>query len=784
MIVTPLRARESRGLLVRVTGVVQGVGFRPFVHRLAMRHGLDGWVRNESGKVEIAVNGDERGLHAFVDALTVEAPALARIEGVDTTPWSPSPGDAGDDAAPGFRILESRVDPERRQPVPADVAMCDACAREMLDPADRRFHYPFITCTDCGPRYTVIESLPYDRERTTMRAFVQCPECDREYRTPGDRRYHSETNSCPLCGPRLWVRLPGAPGGVVERAERPDSEHPIAVAAEMLRNGGIVALRGVGGFHLAVDATSHEAVQRLRRRKRRESKPFAIMVATLDDARAIAAVGSHEAEALSDRSRPVVLLRRGPNARIAEDVAPGLDTIGIMLAYTPLHLLLLMHVRGPLVMTSGNLSEEPIVSSNEEALERLGRIADLFLLHDREIESPVDDSVLRVSGRHRTFIRRARGYAPLPIAMPFTAPAHILAVGAHLKSTFTLAADDGAFVSPHLGDLDSLETLTHYRATLDRYQRLFHVTPTVIARDLHAGYLSTSIAEDLGGDACVAVQHHHAHIAAVLGEHGRREPVLGVAYDGTGAGDDGTIWGAELLMADCASYTRAGNLRPAPLPGGDTAVRAPWRSALGYLSLEPALASSFALAFHGIDARERHVVEQQLRSGVNTPLASSMGRLFDAAAAILGVCRHARYEGEAAMLLEALADGHRAHPLPFPIVDGGGRVQLDPLPLLAALGSLCARGHDVAGLAAAFHESVAAGTSDIVHRLCVDAGLNTVVLGGGVFQNVRLTESIRGRLAALGLNVLTAIDLSPNDGGVSYGQAVVAAARLAGDVSP
>jgi hydrogenase maturation protein HypF len=778
MIAAPRPTRDSRGLLVRVTGVVQGVGFRPFVHRLAMRHGLAGWVRNESGKVEIAVNGDERELHAFVDALTAEAPTLARVERVDTTSWSPPLGVTGEAAPSEFRLLESRVDPDRRQPVPADVAMCDACAREMLDPANRRFHYPFITCTDCGPRYTVIESLPYDRERTTMRSFIQCPECAQEYRTPGDRRYHSETNSCPLCGPRLWVRLPGASAGVPDRPDRPDDEHPIAIGAALLRNGGIVALRGVGGFHLAADATNHEAVQRLRRRKHRESKPFAIMVATLDDARAVAVVGPQEAEALAERSRPVVLLRRHPNTHIASSVAPGLDTIGVMLAYTPLHLLLLMQVRRPLVMTSGNASEEPIVANNADALERLGQIADLFLLHDREIESPVDDSVLRVSGHRRTFIRRARGYAPLPLAMPSTTPAHILAVGAHLKSTFTLVADGHAFVSPHLGDLDSIETLTHFRATLDRYQRLFHVAPTVIARDLHAGYLSTQIADEIGGDACVAVQHHHAHIAAVLGEHRHRGSVIGVAYDGTGAGDDGTIWGAELLLADSASYARVAHLRPAPLPGGDAAVRAPWRSALGDLSLEPALATSFEFAFDGVEPRERRVVEQQLRSGLNSPLASSMGRLFDAAAAILGVCRHARYEGEAAMLLEALADGHRAHPLPFPVLETAERPQLDPLPLLEAIGSLRARGYDIGELAAAFHESIASSTSEIVRRLCADAGLDTVVLGGGVFQNTRLTESIRSRLTATGLTVLTAIDLPPNDGGVSFGQAVVAAARL------
>jgi len=529
---------ERRRCRVRVTGIVQGVGFRPFVHRLAVRHELDGWVRNASGQVEIEVDGVPADVTVFLDALQAEAPPLAQIgrvtiEDVDI--------DDADVAERGFRIVESLSVEGVRQPVPADVALCAACEREMLDPTNRRYGYPFITCTDCGPRYTVIESLPYDRERTTMRAFVQCPACRREYNTPGDRRYHSETNSCPICGPRLWISFPGDHAGA-PRAAHGASAEALRFAASFLDRGGIVALRGIGGFHLAVDATNDAAVRRLRERKHRDAKPLAVMVRTLDEAQAIGIVGAQEAELLTDRARPIVLLQRSTDGPIADSVAPGLTTIGVMLAYSPLHHLLLSLVRRPLVMTSGNRSEEPIAATIPDAIARLSNIADLFLLHDREIESPVDDSVARVHLRSVSFIRRARGYAPAPVALPIAPARPILAVGGHLKSTFTLAAGDDAFVSPHLGDLDSLETLCHYRATLDRYSRLFRIVPEVVAHDLHAGYLSTRLANEMDVERRIAVQHHHAHIAAVLGEHGCDGRVVGVSYDGTGAGDDGTIW--------------------------------------------------------------------------------------------------------------------------------------------------------------------------------------------------------------------------------------------------
>lgn len=763
-VIAALPVREALGL--RVSGLVQGVGFRPFVHRLAIRHGLAGWVLNAAGDVQIAVEGAPEEISAFVRGLRSEAPPLARIERLETEARAPS-------GLERFTILESRNEPDRRQPVSPDVALCAACERELFNLANRRYRYPFITCTDCGPRFTVIEAMPYDRERTSMRAFVQCPECQREYRSPSDRRYHSETNSCPACGPRLWLETAD------EEPSGEEAANPIAEAARLLRAGAIVAVRGLGGFHLAVDATDERAVARLRARKHREAKPLAVMVRTLPEARALAPVSPAEADLLTSPERPVVLLRRRCDARLAPGIAPGLDTVGVMLAYTPLHHLLLDQVQRPLVMTSGNVSEEPIATDNADARNRLAGIADAFLLHDREIVSRYDDSVVRLAGTLPVFLRRARGYAPLPVDLPFASPRPLVAVGPHLKNTFTLVHEARAYVSQHIGDLENLETLEHFRATLDAYRRLFRIEPEVAVRDLHPGYLSTRLAGELGLARTIVVQHHHAHVAAVLAEHGVTEPAVGIAYDGTGYGDDGHVWGAEILVADLVSYQRRAHLRYAPLPGGDLAARRPWRVAAGYLSLEPGARPAFARAFEGVDAAKQSAVAQQLAAQLNSPLASSMGRLFDAAAAVLGVRQVAYYEGQAAMELEALAGDRPAAPLRFPVAEtGDGTWTLDPVPLLVRLGERLARGEPVADLAAAFHESVAAATDELAARVALAAGLATVALSGGCFQNARLLASVRARLEARGLRVLVPRRLGPNDGAVSYGQAAVAAAVL------
>ena len=811
--------RAARALAV--TGVVQGVGFRPFVHRLALRLGLAGWVRNTAGAVEIHVEGDAAALDVFEVALVAEAPPLSRVERVTA-------GAAPLEGYERFSVLASADAHAARPAIPPDVALCAACARELREPGNRRFGYPFITCTDCGPRYTVVEALPYDRARTAMRAFAPCTTCAAEYAEAGDRRFHSETNSCAECGPRVWLEgaagredTPDSPGtasaphpcslrgaseasdeaipvhrhgaplephGIAAAAARPRNEQgadaappssneAISSAATALLAGAIVAIRGMGGFHLAVDATSDPAVRRLRARKQREAKPFAVMVASLADAERLVALDRASAELLASRERPIVLLPARPENGIAASVAPALGTRGVMLASTPLHLLLLDAVQRPLVMTSGNLTDEPIAAANDEARTRLGAIADHFLLHDREIVARCDDSVLRPAASGPVFLRRARGYAPLPLDLPVPAPVPLLAVGAQLKHTFALAEGDAAWLSPHQGDLDHLETLEHVEATLRHYRALFRVTPEVVVHDLHPGYLSTRFALE-SGLRPIGVQHHHAHVAAVLAEHGETSRVVGLAFDGTGYGEDGKVWGAEALVADLVSAERVGQLRYAPLPGGDKAVRAPWRSLAGFLSLERGAMKHAERAFAGVASNERTLCEQQIARGLNAPLASSMGRLFDAAACALGLRTESLFEGQAAMELEALAGTAPGADLPFPVVDG----IMDPVPLLVAIADARAKGADPAALAAGFHDAVARTAAALAVAAADSAGLTTVALGGGSFQNVRLLEGVIGLLEGRGLRVLRPRRLSPNDGAISFGQAAVAAARLSREI--
>jgi hydrogenase maturation protein HypF len=866
---------------IHVKGVVQGVGFRPFVHRLALRHGLVGWVRNEAGEVRIRVQGGASEVEGFLRALPSEGPPLARIDSLETQA-------VGLEPLHEFQVAPSPPASEGRLPVSPDVAICGPCERELRNPTDRRFRYPFITCTDCGPRFTVIRELPYDRVRTSMGAFTQCPACEAEYGDPTDRRYHSETNSCPQCGPRIWLEeggavapVGGAPPGPGRGAE-PGSldgawaggavvEGTDAVlkgAARVLASGGILAIRGLGGFHLAVDATNDAAVRRLRERKGRDEKPLAVMARDLAHAGVLGRVGPEEERLLASMERPIVLLERSPgegpepnpasgvaatspsgagrapSLGLAPSVAPGLGTVGVMIPYTPLHHLIMDAVveahgggareealagtsarRGPavpvpLVMTSGNASDEPIATGNQEARERLKGIADAFLLHDREIVARYDDSVVRTVDGAPAFIRRARGYAPLPVALPFPSPAPLLGVGPHLKNTFSLAHGDSVFVSQHVGDLETLETLEHFRESLARFRALFRVEPQVVVRDLHPGYLSTRIARELaeewGLPESLAVQHHHAHVSAVAAEHGVEGPVVGVAFDGTGYGEDGAVWGGEILVADLRGYRRVGHLRYAPMPGGEAAIKHPWRMALGYASLgwegapgsasdkvlgpTPGVSSSQAregalgLALVEIPEREVELAVVQIRKRLNTPLTSSMGRLFDGAAAVLGVRRRVAFEGQAAMELEGTARrGERGETrngrvaarrgtvpeLPFPFQrNGDGLWLMDPLPLLESLGERARRGEAPEPLALAFHRVVAATTSAVVSEVCEGEGLDTVALGGGVFQNALLTGFLARRLRALGLRVLFPRALGPNDGAISYGQVAVGAARL------
>jgi len=829
--------RERAALEVHVKGVVQGVGFRPFVHRLALRYGLGGWVRNEAGEVRIQLHGSREELDGFLGALRSEAPPLARIDSLETQAITLEPLE-------DFQVVASPPGSEGRLPVSPDVAVCASCERELGDPSDRRYRFPFITCTDCGPRFTVIRELPYDRVRTSMGAFTQCPACEEEYRNPADRRYHSETNSCPACGPCIWFEEVATPapegraelgflrpaptaGAVVE-----GTDEALKGAAEVLAAGKILAIRGLGGFHLAVDATNDTAVRRLRERKGREQKPLAVMARDLAHARELGSVGPEEERFLVSLERPIVLLRQNPDSGLAPSVAPGLDTVGVMVPYTPLHHLVMEAVGRvreervrdvahpgasaahpgfaavPLVMTSGNASDEPIATGNQEARHRLGEIADAFLLHDREIVARYDDSVMRVVDGAPIFIRRARGYAPLPVSLPVPAPVPLLGVGPHLKNTFSLAHGDSVFVSQHVGDLETLETLDHFRDCLSRFRTLFRVEPEALVRDLHPGYLSTRVsrelAEEWGLPEPLAVQHHHAHVAAVAAEHGVEGPVVGVAFDGTGYGDDGAVWGGEILVADLLGYRRVGHLRYAPMPGGEAAIRYPWRMALGYASLEsgegldlkrdegrpypgPGRDSLAGLALEGIPDWELDVAGAQIRRGINTPVTSSVGRLFDAAAAVLGVRSQVGYEGQAAMELEALASGDgEAVKLPFPFQrQADGRWIMDPVPLLVSLKEeMLGRRGRVEILAAAFHEAVAATTAALVAEVCREEGLDTVALGGGVFQNALLAKLLRLRLGYLGLKVLLPRALGPNDGAISYGQVAVAAAWLVGGRTP
>ncbi|MEQ1692885.1 MAG: carbamoyltransferase HypF [Gemmatimonas sp.] len=758
-----------------ITGVVQGVGFRPFVHRLAVQHGLAGWIRNLSGQVEIHVEGEPAALSAFSTALPVRLPPLAHIDTLASTV------DVVDGAA-GFRIIPSRMAAATRLPVPSDVVTCDDCEVELFDPHSRRFRYPFTTCTNCGPRYSVIEALPYDRERTSLRAFPLCEQCVREYESPDDRRFHAESTACPTCGPQLrYVTCTDLNAAAIT-----GDEPALQAAARALRAGDIVALRGLGGFHLAVDATNETAVARLRARKRRDAKPLACMVRTVEDVRRWAAPTAAELMWITSRERPIVLLARNTQETsvLASGLAPGLDRVGLMLPSTPLHHLLLELVDRPLVMTSGNLADEPLAADNDEAMHRLLHIADALLLHDRDIVARIDDSVVRLAGSSPIIIRRARGYAPLPLTLPIPSPVPLLAVGAHLKNTFALVHGGQAFVSPHIGDLDTLEALTHWQAVRARYEALFRVAPAVVVADLHDGYLSTRAAleaADGGGlGAVIRVQHHHAHIAAVAAEHGVTDRVLGLAFDGTGAGADGTVWGMEFLVADLRTFTRVAHLRPAPLPGGDAAVRAPWRTLLGFQSLDRNAFAPFTAHAPAVSEIERRVVERQIAQSINAPMASSAGRLFDAVAALLGLAQVARFEGEAAMLVEASAGQHVGVVLPFPVAaKPDGMLTLDPVPLLAALRERQHRGVDTEQLAADFHDSFTRGVVALTTRLADAHRVYTIALGGGCFQNARLVTSVSREIRSAGLSVLTARRMPANDGGISFGQAAIAAARLA-----
>jgi hydrogenase maturation protein HypF len=803
---------------VRVEGVVQGVGFRPFVYSLATRLGLAGWVGNDADGVFAEVEGPAAGVQDFLAALVRDAPPLAQVDRVTAQPIAP-------DGRAGFAIVPSQPapgEPVPGQPVPgepagrrralitADTATCADCLRELDDPADRRFGYPFINCTNCGPRFTIVRGVPYDRPLTTMAGFAMCPACRAEYDDPANRRFHAQPVCCPACGPQLrLVESPGQPGTAATPGGRATSPPPgqpgdppsqpgpggrrlpgqpgtgvrqaddvLARAVRVLQDGQVLAVKGLGGYHLAVDARSQPAVARLRAAKHREDKPFAVMVPDVAAARELCQVDELAEALLASPPRPIVLLPRRPAAGlIADAVAPGNRQLGLMLPYTPLHHLLLRRFPHPMVLTSGNVSDEPIAYLDGDALARLGGIAGSFLTHDRPIHIRTDDSVVRPFRGRPAVLRRSRGYAPQPLAVRTRFSRPVLACGAELKNTFCLGREQHAFLSQHIGDLENYETLRSFTEGIEHFQRLFDVTPELVAHDLHPEYLSTKYALDRPGAELVGVQHHHAHIASCLADNEADGPVIGVAFDGTGFGPDGTIWGGEFLLADLASATRGGSLAGLPMPGGAAAIRQPWRMAAVYLDAAFPGALPDGLAVAARNSASWADVLAMARRGVNSPVTSSAGRLFDAVAALLGVRDTINYEGQAAVELEQLAAAGPAQPgYPARITPGPPFTAAGPDLVRAAAGDLLA-GLPPDVISARFHR----GMADLIVAGCQllreSSGLGTVALSGGVFQNLLLLGTVVSLLEARGFQVLTHSRVPPNDGGISLGQAVVAAAR-------
>lgn len=775
---TPHRRR------VTVRGVVQGVGFRPYLYGLATELALAGHVTNTPEGVVAEVEGSAAAVARFCDLIAAQAPPLACVESVRHREMPPVGGTA-------FAILTSRTGGPARTLVSPDSATCADCLAELAAPADRRHRHPFVNCTHCGPRFTIVTGVPYDRANTTMAGFAMCPDCAREYADPADRRFHAQPVACPACGPRL--RLVLAQEARLGNAEEPD---PVTEARALLKRGAILAVKGLGGYHLACDASNPEAVALLRRRKARGDKPFAVMARTADDVRHLVRLSPAERRLLEGRARPVVLVRRRPHPsyapgdlRPADAVAPGSPDLGVMLPYTPVHHLLLGLPGDPdgprlLVMTSGNLSGEPIVTDDNEALERLAHLADAWLTHDRPIHVPCDDSVVRVCDGEPLVIRRSRGYAPLPVSLPLAVrPA--LAVGGDLKNAFCLGAGRQAWLSAHIGDMDDVGTQRVFERAVAQLESITGVRPETLVRDRHPGYRSAGWADrNAAHRPVVRVQHHHAHIAAAMAEHGLdgTRPVIGVAFDGTGHGDDGAVWGGEFLCADYDRFTRFGHLAYVPLPGGDAAVRRPYRMALAHLRAAGIDWSDDLACTTACPPDELHVLERQLERGLNCVPTSSMGRLFDAVSSLAGVCHRAGYEAQAAVELEgaalhAPADDTTAYAFALHASQESrdGAVRADPAPVLAAIVGDLRVGVEPALVAARFHR----GVTGLVHRMCARArerhGLDTVALTGGVFANTLLSSACAAALREDGFTVLRHHLVPPNDGGLALGQLMVAA---------
>jgi hydrogenase maturation protein HypF len=776
--------RERRGVVVR--GVVQGVGFRPFVYRLAMEEHLAGVISNDTNGVTIEIEGLRRSIDSFLTRLQSEPPPLARVDSITVRELEVT-GDSG------FRIVSSELLGRVSTGIPADAATCMDCLHELFDPADRRYRYPFLNCTNCGPRFTITRSIPYDRPQTSMARFIMCPACQAEYDDPANRRFHAQPNACWECGPQ--ISFVTADGMDIH------AEDPVATAIAHIARGEILAVKGIGGFHLCVDATNEAAVLRLRERKHRYGKPLAVMVRDLEVASTLCDLDDAEAALLTAPARPIVLAHRRPGSTIAPAVAPGIPWLGLFLPYAPLHHLLLAHdLLHALVMTSANLSEEPICIDNDEARERLGGIADAFLMHDREILQRCDDSVTAVVDGAPQLIRRARGYVPLGVALPFDSPP-LLAVGGHLKNVFALASGKFAYQSQHLGDLENLTGLNFFRESLDHLMRTFEIEPAVVVHDLHPGYLSTEWAKEWAAERglpAIAVQHHHAHIAGCMAEHGVLSPAIGIALDGTGYGTDDRIWGGEVLITrldgdDSGSLERFAHLEYVPMPGGDAAVREPWRMALSHLEHAGLdVQSPDSLNLLRRNASDVRVLSRMMERGINAPLTSSCGRLFDAVAAVVLGRAGVDYDAQAAIELEGIAadepydeastaiDDRPFYALEFAAGNWAARE-----PAILSVSSMwgeilrdLSAGEPKAFIAAQFHASVANGFVRAAVEARAVTGIGQVALSGGCMHNRRLARLLRMGLVSEGFHVLEHRNVSPGDGGLSYGQAALAAGML------
>ena len=746
---------------LKVNGIVQGVGFRPFVFQLADTHGLKGQVSNTSAGVSIHIEGQPDNVDAFETDLAEKSPPLAVI--VEIAAKSQPVKNYTD-----FSIVESQGGVAMATLISPDVSICDDCLREMLDPGDRRFHYPFINCTNCGPRYTIIDDIPYDRPKTSMRYFDMCPQCQAEYDTPTDRRFHAQPNACPACGPQIAL--------FDNRRNEIRCDDLVAQTATLLKQGYIIAVKGLGGYHLAADAENSEAVARLRQRKLREEKPFAIMSANLEDIRSYAEVEPDEAKLLSSIQRPIVLLKKKNPSILSDDVAPRNKYFGVMLPYTPLHYLLLEHGFKALVMTSGNLSQEPIAIDNADAFSRLTDIADFLLVHNRDIYLRSDDSIVRSIGGRRRFIRRSRGFVPIPVFLKKEIPP-ILACGAELKNTVCVTRGNQAFLSQHIGDLENMATYEFMQLTIDHMKRILGITPEIIACDLHPDYLSTRYAGEQADIQQIQVQHHHAHIVSCMAEHKLEGPVIGLSFDGTGYGTDGTIWGGEVLIVEEHAFERGAHLAYIPMPGSAAAIKEPWRMAVSYL--QDAYGAGFRdldLPFlRSIENEKLTLITQMIDKRLNTPLTSSLGRLFDGVAAIADIRSHVNFEGQAAMELEMLAAdaADRIYDYEWESAEG---FRILPAPIIRGVVGDIQNGEPLAVISARFHQTLIRLFADLCDAIRGEHGFDRVVMSGGVFQNGTLLTGLMKTLAENKFKVYTHEQIPCNDGGIALGQAVIAAA--------